>query len=290
MNCVEKYKEEVCNVRNIEMNYYNVYYYCNIIDNLLNLFTSSIDWVVTGAQFTELFFEEEIECFPKYSALHAFCDFAIRQLLFEEAEEQIEDIQDRYDNSVIDNKAKRLSVAFRGGEKDDCFLEVDRLFKTYGKKHESFFAYLVNNGFDSIIDAYDDFTRFDGDLDDVILHLSRELFFILFQNREFLFRFNTYMANANPKKSNRCNIPQWVKRAVKYRDRGRCVCCGKDLSGLIDCEDEASVHYDHMVSLNSGGMNDISNIQLLCSDCNLKKSSDSYTEITYKDWYDFDEM
>ena len=143
MNCVEKYKEEVCNVRNIEMNYYNVYYYCNIIDNLLNLFTSSIDWVVTGAQFTEPFFEEEIECFSKYSALHAFCDFAIRQLLFEEAEEQIEDIQDRYDNSVIDNKAKRLSVAFRGGEKDDCFLEVDRLFKTYGKKHESFFGVIT---------------------------------------------------------------------------------------------------------------------------------------------------
>ena len=85
-------------------------------------------------------------------------------------------------------------------------------------------------------------------------------------------------------------MPQWVKRAVKYRDRGKCVCCGKDLSGVIDCEDESLAHYDHMVSLHLGGLNDICNIRLLCSDCNLTKSADSHTGITYKDWYDFGEI
>lgn len=277
-------------MRNIEMNYYNVYYYCNIIDNLLHRFTTSIDWLPTGAQFTEPFFEEELESFPKYSALHAFCDFAIRQLMFEDAEKQIEDIQSIYDDLKITDKAKRLSAAFRAGGKDGCFLEIDRLFNMYGIKHETFFSYLVKNDFDFIIDSYDDFTRFDSDLDDALVHLSRELFYILFQNREFLFRFNSYLASANPGQAQRSNIPQWVKRAVKYRDRGKCVCCGKDLSGIIDCEDESSVHYDHMVSLHSGGLNDICNIQLLCSDCNLTKSADSYTGITYKDWYDFGEI
>ena len=31
--------------------------------------------------------------------------------------------------------------------------------------------------------------------------------------------------------------------------------CGKDLSGGWDCEDEESVHFDHMVSLCAGGLN-----------------------------------
>lgn len=280
-------------MRNIEMTYYNVYYYCNIIDNLLYYFTSSIDWVNTGAQFTEPFFEgfeeEEIENFPKYSALHAFCDFAVRKLMFEDAEEQLEMIQSKYDELDIDHKAKRLRVAFEQGGNGSCFLEIDRLFKMYGIKHETFFSFLVNEDYKYFVDAYDDFTTFDGDLDDAIFKLSRELFYILFQNREFLFRFNYYMSNANPRKERRCTIPQWVKRAVKFRDRGKCVCCGKDLSGSWDCEDNAAVHYDHMVSLRSGGLNDVCNIQLLCSKCNLKKSDDSYTGMKYKDWYDFEE-
>ena len=96
------------------------------------------------------------------------------------------------------------------------------------------------------------------------------------------------MSSGNSTRFPRCNIPLWVKRAVKFRDRGRCVCCGKDLSGLIDCEDENAVHYDHMISLNDGGLNDVCNIQLLCCQCNLAKSSNSYTNTTYKDWYDFD--
>ena len=56
-------------MRNLKMNYYNVYYYCNVIDNLLHLFTEDISWATTGAQFTEPFFKGEIENFSKYSAL-----------------------------------------------------------------------------------------------------------------------------------------------------------------------------------------------------------------------------
>ena len=96
------------------------------------------------------------------------------------------------------------------------------------------------------------------------------------------------MANANPTTRKRCYIPKWVKNAVRYRDRNRCVCCGKDLSGGWDCEDEDSVHFDHMVSLYAGGLNDLCNIQLLCSSCNIKKSDGSYTRQIYKDWYDFE--
>ena len=89
---------------------------------------------------------------------------------------------------------------------------------------------------------------------------------------EILLRFNYLMATEE-NRFPRCIIPLWGKRAVKYRDGGKCACCGKDLSGILDCEDENSVHYDHILLLNCGGLNDISNIQLLCSVCNLKQRS-----------------
>ena len=48
--------------------------------------------------------------------------------------------------------------------------------------------------------------------------------YILFQNRDFLLRFNEQQAVAfedNLRK--RKYIPEWVKRAVLFRDKGCCV-------------------------------------------------------------------
>lgn len=276
-------------MRNINMSYYKVYYYCDIIDRLLYHFTSSIDWVATGAQFTEPYFEGKVDSFPKYSALHSFCEFAINKLMTEDAEKVIEEIQQKYDELSYLDKSNRLAEAFNyDGQHPGLSFEVDDLFRMFEIKHETFFQYLLRNDFEFIIDAYNDFISFHGNLEDTILQLSRELFYILFQNRDFLYRFNNYMSSGNGSIFPRCNIPLWVKRAVKFRDRGRCVCCGKDLSGALDCEDENVVHYDHIVSLHEGGLNDVCNIQLLCRECNLSKSSDSYTNTTYKDWYDFE--
>ena len=116
-------------MRNIEMSYYNVYYYCNIIDNLLRLFTTSIDWASTGAQFLDTFFEDNIEDFPKYSALHAFCEYAIRTLISEEDEKELTDIQARYDddNAVLLEGNKRLKYAFKSeyGLKSENKVKVD---------------------------------------------------------------------------------------------------------------------------------------------------------------------
>ena len=193
------------------------------------------------------------------------------------------------DELIIAADIKKVAQAFNY----DCqhtrlSFEVDDLFRMFEIEHETFYQYLLRNDFEFIIDAYNDFISFDGDLEDIILQLSRELFYILFQNRNFLYRFNYYMSSGNSTIFSRCNIPSWVKRAVKFRDRGRCVCCGKDLSGAFDCEDENAVHYDHIVSLHEGGLNDVCNIQLLCRECNLSKSSNSYTNTMYKDWYDFE--
>lgn len=276
-------------MRNVEMGYYNIYYYCNILDNLLHYFTEHIDWITTGAQFSGPYFEAEVPNFAKYSALHEFCFFAVKVLVNEDAEDSLKVVQERYDELKNENnKTKRLRKAFQFDEDHrDGKIEIDRILFAYKPEAQSFFSFLLNSDCKCISNDYLDFVFLNGDLEDVLTQMSRELFYVLFQNRDFLFRFNTYMANANPSRIKRCSIPIWVKRAVRFRDRGRCVCCGADLSGHFDCEDEGAVHYDHIVSLHEGGLNDVSNIQLLCQKCNLSKSGESYTSTVYKDWYDF---
>src|SRR6266568_1439889 len=78
----------------------------------------------------------------------------------------------------------------------------------------------------------------------------------------------------------RVQIPIWIKKAVYFRDRGRCLNCNSDLSYLL-CTDRRQ-HYDHIVPLDRMGVNDPTNIQLLCAKCNERKSSTSiYTSTSY---------
>lgn len=62
--------------------------------------------------------------------------------------------------------------------------------------------------------------------------------------------------------------PQWAKRAVYARDRGKCALCAADMMMELDEDD----HIDHIVPLANGGCNDLVNLQLLCKPCNLAKS------------------
>lgn len=64
-------------------------------------------------------------------------------------------------------------------------------------------------------------------------------------------------------------IPEWAKKAIHARDRGRCAHCGAS----IDLELEADGHIDHIIPLARGGTNDLVNLQLLCESCNLNKSA-----------------
>ncbi|GGT71404.1 hypothetical protein GCM10010256_32520 [Streptomyces coeruleorubidus] len=82
----------------------------------------------------------------------------------------------------------------------------------------------------------------------------------------------------------RVRPPVWARKAVFYRDRGRCTGCGVNLSGLIDTFDVA--HYDHMMPLSRGGLNDVTNLQLLCERCN-KRKGDRVTVPSnrYRRWY-----
>ena len=58
-------------------------------------------------------------------------------------------------------------------------------------------------------------------------------------------------------------IPKHVQREVWRRDQGRCVECGS----------KERLEFDHIIPFSKGGSNTARNIQLLCENCNRKKSN-----------------
>ena len=106
--------------------------------------------------------------------------------------------------------------------------------------------------------------------------MTNEVFYLLFANRAFLMQFNLSLANflrlgqveIPPEYLDKKGVlkrqtyfPTWVKKAIYYRDQGRCVLCQRDLSGLLSTDQH--IHFDHIVPLNLWGSND---------PCNFSKS------------------
>lgn len=64
------------------------------------------------------------------------------------------------------------------------------------------------------------------------------------------------------KDGNRMSIPNDVANAVWNRDGGRCCICGS----------RSELEFDHIIPLSKGGATTFRNLQLLCHNCNLRKS------------------
>ena len=60
------------------------------------------------------------------------------------------------------------------------------------------------------------------------------------------------------------SIPQWVRRQVMERDKGKCQHCGSKIN----------LQFDHIIPYSLGGCSSHpNNVQLLCAKCNLEKSA-----------------
>ncbi|MFD4254597.1 HNH endonuclease [Amycolatopsis thermoflava] len=161
----------------------------------------------------------------------------------------------------------------------------------------------------SVADACYDYFRENLSLsepyDRLLKQLADEVFHILFLNRGTMADLNQQLASAvvevgalrtelDPElrslftssgRLKRKRVPKWARDAVYFRERGRCASCARDLTGLLDALPDKQ--FDHIVPLTEGGLNDVSNLQLLCADCNRAKS-DTLTPPSkwYRRWYD----
>lgn len=137
---------------------------------------------------------------------------------------------------------------------------------------------------------------------DLFDKISPELVHILFNDKQFLFKFNSLVQKIVkdeekdynlpwPKDSlnedgtiKRQTIPQWVKNAVYHRDKGPCVFCSRDLTGLVNVLRQSN--YDHIIPLKQFGTNDPCNIQLTCEECNKSKGAQlKMPKYKYQSWW-----
>jgi len=269
----------------IKMEYYETYYYANIISNILE------DPSPYVRKIHEWYEENEEEVllppFPKWNRLQQFCEHVIESL-----------IDENISLTAVDN--------IRNNPKAQLWL--DRALKFHGFDISGFQEWMIENDREISDLTEDDLADYHneqylcGQLGDLIEHLSKETFHVLFANRNLLLSLNQFLSGIllfnfgdevpeglgnsfeRPGKLKRVSIPEWVKRSVFYRDKGMCSSCNKDLSGLVTAQPDK--HFDHMVPLALGGLNDITNIQLLCEKCNLSKSSmPNAVSKLYEAWY-----
>ncbi|WDE00740.1 HNH endonuclease [Thalassomonas actiniarum] len=287
----------------LEAKFYETYYFCNVIRNVLH------DQLEYWGSLHEFYGDDGIfylvEPFQKYSAFHYFIEFIIEDIYHEETSEielnrRIKLIE-QYKNipaAIMDMKPNKLPI--------------ELAFVFHSIEHLSFEEYLLEHGKSFITCSEDDVYEYMSEIrlsieyETLIQHTVKEVFHVLFQNRGLLLLFNEMIASslklekdapppeekvvlfAKPGVLVRKSIPKWVKRAVFFRDRGRCVLCDKDLSGMVNIENLEN--YDHIVPLAEHGLNDISNIQLLCKECNQteKRDGQAVTSNKYQSWYRYD--
>jgi len=264
------------------MRYFDVYVLCQAASKLLmGGFERNVN------DFFEPIFEgndEQIQ-FNKYSLLHNYCEWVVRQNVWDEEEDIVPLIRDAHRLSAFTHK--------------EGTLWIDRAINHYCQSNSDFLLWIKENSTKSLNQMTDtevDDLRYDylcniqlcEDFYTCVTHVSNEMFYVLFQNREFLYNFNGYLSTYNSIRQNRISIPLWAQRSVFFRDHGCCVFCGKDLSGTIHITQSREIHYDHIIPLSQHGINDVSNLQLSCSKCNLVKSEKSTTSVKYQQWYDMD--
>jgi|JI10StandDraft_1071094.scaffolds.fasta_scaffold113443_1 hypothetical protein len=269
----------------VEHRYFGTYYFADIVSDILDDpfdFLRNLEEYYGDGKYLHW-----VRPFPRYSALHGFIEHILDDLLQEQA--TVEKLASRQEQFQ-----KFASIPSALTDLRPQVLFIERALQHYAMRHTSFIELLESNGH-SFVDAtgedlvdYMTMLSEEGRYDELLERLVGEVFFLLFQNRRSLKVFNEMLAGqvaatdtldesneitqyfARPRVLRRVTIPTWAKRAVFFRDRGMCTTCGTDLSGVLNISNKRN--YDHMVPLAKGGLNDVTNLQLLCESCNSSKS------------------
>lgn len=278
------------------MKYFNTYYFCYLANNIVT--THDIDLAPLLSEFDTMLFEIEPQNFSKKSVLHMFCYWLIERYCYE----GINSLEKGINNKIGDDISQLDSILgeanevfyFRGFLHEDTYKYsiIELAIKHYEdytvRLRDWIIEYKDKIEFDEIASNYIDYLEEKNLYSNTIKKIVNEMVYVLYQNREFLLNFHTWLADMNDYTVKRVQPPKWVQRAAFHREKGKCVICNRDLSGLIDIEEDFEKHLDHIVPIDIGGLNDFSNMQLMCKDCNLKKHTEAYTNTIYRFWYDLD--
>ena len=277
--------------------YYDTYYLANVVSRIaFDRFGYARDM--------EGFFEGSgiafVKPFPERSAFHYFIEYIVSFTLRDQtlAVDPAERREEEHDSQHIPADFRPNCRRF----------PINDAFDSHGRGHHSFEDWLNVQGksFDQAdeddVFEYCDDLLIGGPWEDLVTQISNEVFYVLFSNRAVLQAFNESMAEELVKiriedlkpanrgwlKSNgvlkRVSIPSGASTAIFHRDRGLCTFCCSDITGLINISGDP--HCDHIVPLAAGGLNDVTNLQLLCKDCNLKKRHKlAEPSEMYERWY-----
>lgn len=242
-----------------EYNFNSAYKFADIIDK-------SVEYGVELFNFNQVYFLKNSTKFSQDTILHQYIVCELLNYFSKDFRRN----GDSYDEDEMNNWYELYSIYSIKIEEFDFENEELDIYDWYCENEENFY------------------TLFDA--------MGEEIFHILFSNRSFLLRFNNLITETvkgfkypveylNKKgRIKRTRIPEWVKNAVFLRDKGRCVFCNTDLTGIINSL--TSVNYDHIVPLDKFGINDPSNIQLCCEKCNKSKTNkDGETTNNYFSWW-----
>lgn len=266
------------------MSYGTTYYHANMVQNILRDrqgYLRNLNDFYGDGKYLDL-----LPPFQKRSLLHLFIEFCVSSSISEDIGNGAEEVEhlrpkdtDRFTQRIEERKPQ---------------FWLDNMLMTYGIPHDGLYKWLAEENIElASLDENDLSSYFEtlveiGTVEELTISVAKEVFFLLFLNRELLHTFNDMLANQvqdgadddipveyrrffkAPGVLKRVRIPRWAQRAVFFRDRGRCVFCHRDLTGLISRD--SSEHYDHIIPLAQGGYNDVTNLQLLCPKCNLRKS------------------
>jgi hypothetical protein len=278
-----------------EVRFYESYYFAQAVKNMLadrfNYLRELSEFYGDGNFLTFT------QPFPKYSAFHNFIEFVVDRILHDE-------------NCEVDLASRQRDVADSRPDYgwNPRQLPIDEAFSFYDIENATFEQWLTDQGSSFLKAEPDDISDYMSELmlsseyELLLQTIVQDVFFIVFQNRQLLLLFNDMMADqvassdhdeisdeysglfARPGALRRVDIPQWVKDAVYFRDRGKCVICGCDLSRTLSRLNV--INYDHIVALANGGLNDVTNVQVLCKACNQAKlHGEASTSNFYETWY-----
>ena len=285
---------------NILAKFYETYNMCAVVDELLkNTLDNAL--LLEGFHCDEQW-AEWLAPYQKYSVLHQFIEFAVRGFHSDQAEEFDVD------------KDKRMYASFKEipaaiADLKPHKLPIEEAFDHHGIDHQTFFEFLADAGKTFEDAGADDIYEFMNEVwisaayENLMKQTVDEVFHVLFQNRELMMLFNDYVSGilsqgdwdrvedldrslfAPNGTLARVRPPMWAQRAVFFRDRGKCVLCDSDVSGLVSLDNIEN--YDHIVPLSKWGLNDITNLQLLCVPCNQHEKRDgaAITSGRYQSWY-----